>query len=90
MDEFLEYFVDNYFEGAFPIELCNHYETVGPQTNNSLEVYNKKLKDNVSRAHPNFYKSIEFFQLTNNSHENESESKDEDEDLLDSSDNEEL
>jgi len=45
------FLVDNYFEGSFPIELWNHYETVGPRTNNDLEVYNNKLKTHVSRAH---------------------------------------
>ena len=63
MEEFLDYFVNNYFEGSFPIDLWNHYNTVGPRTNNNLEGYNNKLKLHVSRAHPNIFKSIEIFQF---------------------------
>ncbi|CAF0891302.1 unnamed protein product [Brachionus calyciflorus] len=59
---FRRLFCLSYFEGSFQIELWNHYETVGPKTNNSLEGYNKKLKDHVSRAHPSIYKSKEIFQ----------------------------
>ena len=62
LNEFMDYFVDNYFEGSFPIELWNHYDTVGPRTNNNLEGYNNKLKTHVSRAHPSIFKSIELFQ----------------------------
>ena len=60
MDDFVEYFVDNYFEGAFPIGLWSHYETFGPRTNNNLEGYNNKLKIHVSRAHPNIYKQLKY------------------------------
>ncbi|CAF0710880.1 unnamed protein product [Brachionus calyciflorus] len=43
---------------SFPIELWNHYDTVGPRTNNNLEGLNNKLKTHVS----SIYKSIELFQ----------------------------
>ncbi|CAF1114729.1 unnamed protein product [Brachionus calyciflorus] len=34
----------------------------GPRTNNDIEGYNLKLKNHVSRAHPDIYKSIQVFQ----------------------------
>jgi hypothetical protein len=37
LSEFLDYFVDNYFEGPFSIQMWNHYGTVGPRKNNNLE-----------------------------------------------------
>ena len=45
IDEFTDYFVDNYFEGRFPMEQWNHFLTTGePGTNNHLEDYNLKQK----------------------------------------------
>ncbi|CAF0949725.1 unnamed protein product, partial [Brachionus calyciflorus] len=63
LTQFMDYFVNNYFEGRFPIELWNHFDTNGPRTNNNLEAYNRKLKAFMVSAHPNIYKSIEFFQV---------------------------
>ncbi|CAF0719086.1 unnamed protein product [Brachionus calyciflorus] len=62
IDEFLEYFVDTYFEGKFDINLWNHFDTEGPRTNNDIEGYNLKLKNHVSRAHLDIYKSFQVFQ----------------------------
>lgn len=62
LNDFVDYFVNTYFEGSYPISLWNHFETEGPRTNNSLEAYNNKLKLHIGVAHPNIYKSIEFFQ----------------------------
>ncbi|CAF1110885.1 unnamed protein product [Brachionus calyciflorus] len=59
MNEFLEYFVNTYFEGQFEMELWNHFDTEGPRTNNDIEGYNLKLKNHVLRAHTDIYKSIE-------------------------------
>ncbi|CAF0720527.1 unnamed protein product [Brachionus calyciflorus] len=59
MDEFLEYFVNTYFEGQFEMELWNHFDTESPRTNNDIKGYNLKLKNHFSRAHPDIYKSIE-------------------------------
>ncbi|CAF1098272.1 unnamed protein product [Brachionus calyciflorus] len=45
IEEFLDYFVDNYFEGDFPKEMWNHFGNENlPRTNNNLEGYNGKLK----------------------------------------------
>ena len=44
LTEFVEYILDNYFEGSFILSLWNHFLTVGNRTNNHLEGYNKKLK----------------------------------------------
>ncbi|CAF0829701.1 unnamed protein product [Brachionus calyciflorus] len=63
LDEFLEYFVNTYFEGQLEMDLWNHFDTEGPRTNNDIEGYNLKLKNHVSRAHPDIYKSIEVFQV---------------------------
>ncbi|CAF0870760.1 unnamed protein product [Brachionus calyciflorus] len=60
---FLDYFVNNFFEGRFSMDIWNHYDTNGPRTNNNLESYNRKLKAFMDCAHPNIFKSIEFFQL---------------------------
>ena len=62
VDEFLDYFTNTYFEGQFPVELWNHFKTVGPRTNNHLEGYNSKLKKCVSVAHPNIYTAIQLLQ----------------------------
>ena len=52
LDAFLDYFVSNYFEGSFPIELWNHFLTQGPRTNNHIEGHNLKLKKCIGVAHP--------------------------------------
>jgi hypothetical protein len=45
LTKFVEYIIDNYFEGSFPVTMWNHFHTVGNRTNNHLEGYNKKLKN---------------------------------------------
>jgi hypothetical protein len=62
VDKFLDYFVGTYFEGSFPIELWNHFETKGPRTNNHLEGYNLRLKKCVGTAHPDVFKAIRILQ----------------------------
>ena len=39
----------------------NHFETVGPRTNNHVEGYNNKLKCFVGAAKPNIYKIVNIF-----------------------------
>ena len=59
IDELTDYFVDNYFEGIFPMELWNHFLTTGePRTNNHLEGYNLKLKNCVVSSHPDIFTAI--------------------------------
>ncbi|CAF1079513.1 unnamed protein product, partial [Brachionus calyciflorus] len=48
LEKFLDYLVDNYFEGRFPIELWNHFDSEGPRTNNNLEAYNNKLNQSAA------------------------------------------
>ncbi|CAF0745702.1 unnamed protein product [Brachionus calyciflorus] len=62
LEKFLDYLVDNYFEGSFPIELWNHFDSEGPRTNNNLEAYNNKLKSFVGIANTNIFKAIDVFQ----------------------------
>ena len=60
---FLDYFVSTYFEGKFPLQLWNHFDTIGePRTNNHLEGYNLKLKKAVFVAHPDIFKAISILQ----------------------------
>ena len=57
--EFLGYFTDTYFEGSFPIEVWNHFETRGePRTNNHLEGYNLRLRKCVGNSDPHIFKAI--------------------------------
>ena len=59
--EFTDYFVDNYFEGRFPMELWNHFLATGePRTNNHLEGYNLKLKKFVVSSHPDIFSAKSF------------------------------
>ena len=56
IEDYTDYFVDNYFEGRFRMELLNHFLTTGePRTNNHLEGYNLKLKKCVVTAHPDIF-----------------------------------
>ena len=41
--KFMDYFVNTYFEGIFPVAVWNHFNTVGPRTNNNIEGYHLKL-----------------------------------------------
>jgi hypothetical protein len=60
--KFTDYFVNNYFEGSFPQEIWNHFDSVGvPRTNNNLEGYNNKMKKFVQVAHPDIFRSILVF-----------------------------
>ena len=60
---FLDYFVSTYFEGKFPLQLWNHFDTIGePRTNNHLEGFNLKLKKAVIVAHPDIFKAISSLQ----------------------------
>lgn len=37
IDKFMDYFVENWIEGDYNIALWNHYENLGPRTNNYVE-----------------------------------------------------
>ena len=56
----------NYFESTwigrdskFPKDMWNHYETIGPRSNNHVEGYNLKFNRYVETIHPNVYKLIQ-------------------------------
>ena len=38
LEKFVEYIINNYFEGSFPVTMWNHFKTVGNRTNNHLKV----------------------------------------------------
>ena len=62
LEKFVEYIINNYFEGSFPVTMWNHFKTVGNRTNNHLEGYNHKLKNFIGAKAPNIFKSVKFFQ----------------------------
>ena len=45
----------------FPPSIWNHYETIGPKTNNHVEGLNFKLNQYSFCSHPNIYQLIELF-----------------------------
>jgi hypothetical protein len=53
----LLYFNAVWFQ-KFEIALWNHYDTVGPRTNNHVEGFHSKLNRLCQEAHPNIFKSI--------------------------------
>jgi hypothetical protein len=53
----LLYFNAVWFQ-KFEISLWNHYDTVGPRTNNHVEGFHSKLNRLCQEAHPNIFKSI--------------------------------
>jgi hypothetical protein len=61
LDNFIQYFVNTYFEGKFPMNFWNHFSTEDPRTNNNVEGYNNKLKCFVGAASPNIFKMVEIF-----------------------------
>ena len=62
LTDFVEYIIENYFEGSFPKTMWCHFETVGNKTNNHLEGYNKKLRNFVGAKAPNIFKAVKVFQ----------------------------
>ena len=49
----MEYFVNTYFEGTFPPQIWNHFDTSdAPRNNKNLEGYNLKINKHLSVAHP--------------------------------------
>ena len=60
MDQFLEYFQDNWIEGNYPLRM-NMYSLDGPRTNNNAEGWHSKICKLAGKAHPNIYKAVELF-----------------------------
>lgn len=58
LDDFLAYFFKFYFSSVISYRVWNHFATVGPRTNNSVEGYNNKLKKFIGAAQPNIYKLV--------------------------------
>lgn len=59
--EFLEYFTQTWLEGLFPVKYWNHYETIGPKTNNHVEGYHNKLNKAMDTNKPNIFRAIACF-----------------------------
>ena len=57
---FSNYFYSIWFE-RFKPALWNHYETIGPRSNNHLEGYNFKINKYIDCIHPNIYSLINTF-----------------------------
>ncbi len=60
---FAEYVLDNYFEGAFPQELWNHFDTVGERTINRVEGDNNRMKKFCGSANPDIGKAVDLLRL---------------------------
>ena len=62
-DQFLEYFLDNWIEGNYPLCMWNMYSLDGPRTNNNAEGWHSKIHKLAGKAHPNIYKAVELFKV---------------------------
>ena len=61
IDKFIKYFESHYMTGSFS-GTWNHFDTVGPKTNNHVEGYNLGLKkEDDHEKSPNIYKAVEMF-----------------------------
>ena len=60
IDSFIQYFESTYMSPrcAFPRSIWNHFDTIGPRTNNHLEGYHSKLKKFFGAAHPDILLAI--------------------------------
>ena len=63
IDLFIKYFTSTWFSTScmFPPHIWNHYETVGPKTNNHVEGFNFKLNQYSFSSHPNIYQLVQLF-----------------------------
>ena len=53
---FYNYFRSTWLEGLkFPPSFWNHYETIGPKSNNYVEGYNLNLNNDIDSVHPNIF-----------------------------------
>ena len=56
---FYNYIRTTWLDGSkFPPALWNHYETIGPRTNNHLEGYNFNINNEIDSNHPNIFSLI--------------------------------
>ena len=62
LDSFIDYFRSTWFDRFKPI-LWNHYETIGPRSNNHLEGYNFKINKYIDFIHPKIYNFANTFDL---------------------------
>jgi hypothetical protein len=63
LKEYVLYFYNTWLINPnYPIALWNHYETIGPRTNNHLEGYNFKINTSIDYNHPHIYSAIGTFQ----------------------------
>ncbi len=62
IDEFLVYFSRQWLKnGSLSLEDWNHFDNIGPRTNNHVEGFNYKLGEYIDYDHPNVYSLIETF-----------------------------
>jgi hypothetical protein len=57
IDKFLDYYVETWLDG-FERNIWNHFENLGPRTNNHVEGYNSRFNGIVNVSHPNIWKFI--------------------------------
>ena len=58
INEFILYYERTWLSSIYPLELWNHYETLGPRTNNHVEGDNAALNRFVNKVSPNIYDLI--------------------------------
>jgi hypothetical protein len=58
---FDDYFSQQWMQ-AMPPNTWNHFNNVGPRTNNHLEGYHRKLNNEFNRSHPSIYRLIGILQ----------------------------
>ncbi len=62
IDDFLRYFYSQWMAiSALSLRDWNHYDNVGPRTNNHVEGFHSKLGDYIDNSLPNIYSLVETF-----------------------------
>ena len=58
INKFIEYFVNTWIDGQFPVTMWNHYDSLEkgePRTNNNMEGYNRYLNEFATSTKQSFY-----------------------------------
>ena len=50
-----EYFQNTWISGIFPLKTWNHYENIGPRTNNALGGWHGRINRFAVKPHPNIF-----------------------------------
>ncbi len=61
-DRFWQYFINNFFEGSFPLSMWNQFDNENERTNNRVEGDNLKMKKFCGASNPNIDKAVRLLQ----------------------------